>query len=1032
MSSEGVRMTLRSPSDIGKTKMLTNLVYQSIISKLDVARKVNIGGLWGSSAFFIIAQLYLWLKNNSFVIVVPDSDSVEPASDDISAFLSILTGERNYDILINTEDVSEVTSENIHKKVLFLKNMLGNRHKIVISDKESLSSQVPLPYDFNKSIVELRKHQSIKRDELVNKLLACSYTLTKDLVREYSEIAVRGGILDVFPYGEENPIRIEWNGNTIESIRYFYPDSQLSIPLGIENICIHLINTTHFTSSPPGSVSLRTGKGLLDYLPDNTIIAFIEQQINSGNIRDSFTDYKCLYLYQFPIPEDDGFNLNIQSLQRFGGGFTNILKELQELLSRTKQVYIFSQNKSEETHLKELLASNNFEYPSGLKFYQGKLQEGFLYNNIKTGFISHNELFNRYRLLRRPKPFSTSYRGEVIEQFIGLERGDFAVHTSYGIGRYLGLKRLYHSEFLTLEYQDKSFIYVPILQMYEVSKYWGAGRGGICLDKIGSTAWANRKARVQNAVSKLARDLLHIQALRFKSKPASARYSPDSDWQNDFQNAFPYEETPDQTSISVLIKEKMLYSVPMDYLICGDVGYGKTELAMRGAFRATLSEKQTALIAPTTILAEQHYRTFSERMADYPVIIEVISRFKSKREQQDILKRLSQGKIDIIIGTHRLLQNDVRFKNLGLVIIDEEQRFGVEHKEYLKRMKTSVDVLTLSATPIPRTLHLALSGLRDIATMTIPPQGRRAIKTVVSRFDSNIIKEGILREIERKGQVYFVHNRVFDIDQVADKIRAILPLLSNRIVIAHGQMPGYELEQKMRDFIDGKYDILVSTNIIESGLDIPRVNTIFINNVDDFGLSDLHQLRGRVGRYTRQAYAYFLIPPNERISTDGLKRLKAIEEFNELGAGFKIAMRDMEIRGVGNILGREQHGHITAVGYELYCKLLEKAVRQIKIGNIHPSDPAKAGRPASRPKTQDARPMMQDTIDAFIPEKYIPSEKERLLVYRRLSLLQEVRQIDTFEYELQDCFGKPIPEPTRNLLKLARSRIGKPQISLSG
>ena len=920
---------------------------------------------------------------------------------------------------VESESGPQVT----HDKIVFLNNLAAPGTKIAIAPKSALSTAFPDRQQLEDSVIRIKDGQSIERNWFIEKLLVGGYEKTLDAIQDVGEISIRGGIIDIFPFGRQEPVRLEWNGNHIESIRLFDMSNQLSIKK-LEALDLYLAKGL-LVSTDKKEVFLP------DHFSKDCIIAFIGNQLD-GEDRDTINrrikKHSRLYLYKIPIASVEGINFNIESLQRFGSGFANMLKELAALANKAKNIHIVSQNKAEESHLKELLSSNKFPALGKIRFLQGRLNEGFYFKEENTVFISNRELFNRYRLLRQTKIVAHS-RTRNTETFWELQKGDFAVHTAHGIGRYVGLKRIYNSEFLALEYQDRSLIYVPVTQIGLVSKYWAGERRAIRVDKIGAANWMARRERVKNAIKKLAQELLYIQALRMKH-PGFA-YPPDNDWQKEFESSFPYEETPDQIAITQTLKGDMESPRPMDRLICGDVGYGKTELAIRTAFKVCMSEKQVAVIAPTTILAQQHYQTFSERMADYPINIDVISRFRSDAEQRDILKRLADGQIDIVIGTHRLVQSDIRFKDLGLVVIDEEQRFGVEHKEYFKKIKASVDVLTLSATPIPRTLHLSLSGLREISTMTTPPKDRQSIRTIVCRFDNQIVKEAIRRELQRKGQIYFVHNRIYDIERVTDRLKKICPEVKDRIIIAHGRMPGPELEQKMRDFVDGQYDILVSTNIIESGLDIPRVNTIFINNADDFGLSDLHQLRGRVGRYKHQAYAYFLVPEHNVINSDAVKRLKAIEEFNELGAGFKIAMRDMEIRGIGNLLGKEQHGHIAAVGYKLYCKLIEQAVKQLKGGKIAVGTPSEqvqqldisdktiTNQPEALMPTLDINP----NVEAFIPGDYIGSEIWRLNVYRRLSLAESGREISAIERELKDRFGGPIPGPAKNLIELLKNRL---------
>ena len=545
-------------------------------------------------------------------------------------------------------------------------------------------------------------------------------------------------------------------------------------------------------------------------------------------------------------------------------------------------------------------------------------------------------------------------------------------------------------------------VYVPASKIDLVQKYVGGGKSDPELSKLGGTGWQHRKAKVQAAVLDLASEMISLQALR-EAQPGFA-FPPDSDWQTEFEAAFPYTETPDQLTTLAEIKTDMRKPRPMDRLICGDVGYGKTELAVRAAFKAVDNGKQVAVLAPTTVLAEQHQRTFSQRLAEFPFAVECLSRFRTTGEQKRILSRLAEGGVDVVVGTHRLVSADVHFKDLGLVIIDEEQRFGVEHKERLKRLRREVDVLTMTATPIPRTLHLSLLGIRDISNLETPPPDRLAIETRIVRFDKQLVRNAILRELNREGQVYFVHNRVHDIQAIADRIRSIVPEV--RVAIAHGQMAADELEEAMLKFVRREADVLVATTIIESGLDIPNANTIFINQADNYGLADLHQLRGRVGRFKHRAYAYLLLDSDKQVSPTAARRLKAIEEFTELGAGFKIAMRDLEIRGAGNILGTQQSGHIAAVGYELYCQLLENAVREFK--------------------GQARRTPLEVTVDlpwtAYFPRDYIAGQRQRIEAYRRLARVRGLDRLDDFRQELRDRYGPP-PETAEWLLRLAELRL---------
>jgi transcription-repair coupling factor (superfamily II helicase) len=628
--------------------------------------------------------------------------------------------------------------------------------------------------------------------------------------------------------------------------------------------------------------------------------------------------------------------------------------------------------------------------------------------------LGGQELFHREEV-RQVMP-RRHLESRAIDSFLDLSEGDLVVHVSHGIARYRGMQLVDRhdptagtpikggsaEEHLILEFRDGVRVFVPASKIDLVQKYVGGGNTQPELSRFGGASWQNRKARVQAAVMDLASDMIQLQALR-EAQPGIA-YPPDTDWQREFEAAFPYQETPDQLTSLGEIKLDMERARPMDRLLCGDVGYGKTELAVRAAFKAIDNGRQVAVLVPTTVLAEQHYRTFGQRLAEYPFVVECLSRFRTTGEQKEIVNRLAKGGVDVVIGTHRLVSADVQFKDLGLVIIDEEQRFGVEHKERLKRLREKVDVLTMTATPIPRTLHLSLLGVRDISNLETPPPDRLSIETRIVRFDAQLIRHAILRELNREGQVYFVHNRVFDINTVAEKVRSIVP--EARVAVVHGQMAADELEQGMLSFVRREADVLVATTIIESGLDIPNANTIFINDADSYGLADLHQLRGRVGRYKHRAYAYLLLSGDKMVSPTASRRLKAIEEFTELGAGFKIAMRDLEIRGAGNILGTQQSGHIAAVGYEMYCQLLENAVRNLK--------------------NQPLRTPLEVTLDlpwpAYLPRDYVAGQRLRIEVYRRLARVRKLDRLEDFRQELRDRYG-PLPEPAEWLMRLAELRL---------
>jgi transcription-repair coupling factor (superfamily II helicase) len=620
-----------------------------------------------------------------------------------------------------------------------------------------------------------------------------------------------------------------------------------------------------------------------------------------------------------------------------------------------------------------------------------------------VALVSGSELFHRADLNRPTR----RRLGRAIDSFLELREGDYVVHLSHGIGRYRGLQLLEKAhqaeEHLVIEFHGDTKIYVPASKIELVQKYVGGSKKNRpALAHVGGRLWQRQKEAAKLAVTDLAADMLELQAAR--ALRPGINFAGDTAWQREFDASFPYIETPDQLTSMAAIKSDMQQTRPMDRLLCGDVGFGKTELAMRAAFQAVDNGFQVAVLVPTTILAEQHLRTFRARMAEFPIAIASLSRFCTPRETREIVEGLAAGTIDVVIGTHRLAQHDVAFQNLGLLIIDEEQRFGVELKERLKALRQTVDVLTMTATPIPRTLHLSLLGVRDISNLETPPDDRLAIETRVTRFDAQLVRHAVMRELNRGGQIFFVHNRVHDIEKVAQDLSQIVPEAS--IAVGHGQMAENELERVMLDFVDHKFDMLLATTIVESGLDIPNANTIFIDDADRYGLADLHQLRGRVGRYKHRAYCYLLVDPHKHLSTGAARRLKAIEEFSQMGAGFAIAMRDLELRGAGNILGTQQSGHIATVGYELYCELLEQSVRRLK----------------RLPPKVTVDVSVDLPCEAYIPRCYVPDMRLKIDFYRRIARLATIEEWDDLSAELVDRFG-PLPAEVERMLMLARLRI---------
>ena len=639
----------------------------------------------------------------------------------------------------------------------------------------------------------------------------------------------------------------------------------------------------------------------------------------------------------------------------------------------------------------------------GIYVLGGMLRSGFKLPDAKLMVVTDSEIFGQSRLRRPRKSFK---KGLAISSLLELTEGDFVVHIHHGIGRYRGITKLGvpggERDYLLLEYAGTDKLYVPVDQIDRVQKYIGADGHEPALNKLGSSEWAKTTKRVKAAVREMAQELLQLYAARQTLE--GYMYSPDTPWQQELESAFQYDETPDQLEAIQEVKQDLESPKPMDRLICGDVGFGKTEVAIRAVFKVVNDGKQAAVLAPTTVLAQQHFNTFSERLAAYPINIAMLSRFKSRAEQKKIVECLRTGEVDIVIGTHRLLSKDIEFRDLGMLVVDEEQRFGVGHKERIKQMKKAVDVLTLTATPIPRTLHMSLSGIRDMSLMNDPPEGRTPIKTYCREYDDEMVRDAILRELDRDGQIYFVHNRVENIEHIADHIRNLVPYA--KVDVGHGQMAEDDLERVMVDFYEHKFDMLVCTTIIESGLDIPNVNTIVVNNADKMGLAQLYQLRGRVGRSDRQAYAYLLYEPHRIMSEVAEKRLQAIKEFSDLGSGFRIALRDLEIRGAGNLLGAEQHGQMAAVGFDMYCQLLSQAIQEMK----------------GEEPDQFELPTADLPMDAYIPTSYIPIESLRLSFYKKMTAVREDKDVDQIADEFRDRFGE-LPKPVINSLNILKLRL---------
>ena len=923
------------------------------------------------------------------------------------------------------------------------------RDLLVITYPEALSEKVITRKTLKKNTLTLHEGEDISMDFLADMLNEYGFDRV-DFVVEPGQFAIRGGIVDVFSYSHEYPFRIEFDGDTAESIRTFDPASQLSIKR-IQKIDLQ-------PSLEKQSLS-ESRENFLDFLPENSVI-WLSRPFYSAEVIDKAfekaveTFQKINSPLQFSPPEmlfmsREGF---LKSLSRhplisfgretlenavpipfdtapqphFNKNFDMLFESLVKNDENQYFSYIFSDNTRQLERIRQIIddmAHSRKEQTPSFTEISHVLHEGFVDHTLKIACYTDHQIFNRYQRYRLREGFA-GREALTIKELSNLKPGDYVVHIDHGIGRFDGMEIIENNgrkqEVLRIIYQNNDVLYVSIHSLHRIARYTGKDGTPPNLNKLGTRTWQNVKNRTKERVKDIARDLIQLYAKRKASQGFA--FSPDTYLQHELEASFIYEDTPDQLKATQDVKADMEKSIPMDRLVCGDVGFGKTEVAIRAAFKAATDGKQVAVLVPTTILALQHYNTFSNRLSDFPVTVEYLNRFKNAAEQKKLIAKVEKGEVDIIIGTHRLLSADVKFKDLGLVIIDEEQKFGVAAKEKLRQLRVNVDTLTLTATPIPRTLQFSLMGARDLSVINTPPPNRQPVYTEIRSFSAETIRDAIMYELNRGGQVFFVHNRVENIMDVAGMVKKFVP--DARIAVGHGQMDGKKLESVMTDFIEGKYDILVATTIIESGLDIPNVNTIIINEAQNFGLSDLHQLRGRVGRSNRKAFCYLLTPPLSTLSEDARKRLRAIEEFSNIGSGFHIAMRDLDIRGAGNLLGAEQSGFISDLGYETYQKILDEAIKELRETEFKDIFP-------------EAQPIegyvdectIETDLDLRFPVEYIGNLTERLSLYKELDSLEKEEDLQEFILKMEDRFG-PLPESAVGLIDTIRLRRIAKQLAI--
>ena len=985
--------------------------------------RIELKQVIGSLLSFLIAGIHLkrpiiYVCENDEEMRVTESDLLELGIEKVQSFPSLQR--RPYD----TGAIVDASS--MVQRTEILQHIIERNDYIILCSAEGLFDFVQDPETFQTAKLELEKSREYQFDDIQEHLTLHGYQNVR-FVDEPGEMAIRGGILDIYPYSGEYPIRIEFFGNEIESIREFDVDSQRSVAFldrvsiipdisniqqkSLHNFLHFLGEKVHFVIKDeslilscltklydeaverydPKSQELPPEKLFLDATSFKSII-----EKKAGSL--SYIGFSATTVF------DQIITFDARPQPDFNGVIKQVIEEIERQSKQGFTTHICCDNQGQVERFEELLPAVS---PSNKYSLLGQsLNKGFILEHLKLAVYTDHQIFNRYH---RPKIKKRRYSGGIsFKEIYDLNLGDYVVHVDYGIGKFSGFKKIevkgVLQEVVVIQYQEDSTLYINLSSLHKLQKYSAKEGMAPRVTKLGSGEWARKKAKTRKKVKDIARELIDLYAKR-KMQKAFA-YSADNAWQVEMEARFEFEETLDQDLAIKAVKEDMMNEQPMDRLVCGDVGFGKTEVAIRSAFKAVMDNKQVAVLVPTTLLANQHLKTFSKRMNDFPVKVDALSRFKSAKEQKEILKGVSKGDVDILIGTHRILSKDISFKDLGLIIIDEEQRFGVSAKEKLKALRATIDVLTLTATPIPRTLQFSLMGARDLSIITTPPPNRRPVQTEIHSFDETLIRDALVQEISRGGQAFFIHNRVGNIEEMAHMIHTLVPEI--RVRYAHGQMKAAELEKIIQDFYNNRFDVLISTNIVENGIDISNANTIIINDADRFGLAELHQLRGRVGRSNRKAFCYLITRPIDQLTPEARKRLIALEEFSDLGSGFNIAMRDLDIRGAGDILGGEQSGFINDIGFELYTKILDEAVQEVKEQEFNYLFEEGEKRLAI-PETQ-----IEMDESALLPQHYVTDNVERLNLYRKIAKANTIEEIKDWRSEVEDRFG-PFPSDATRL-----------------
>ncbi|MGQ9818595.1 MAG: transcription-repair coupling factor [Candidatus Kapaibacteriales bacterium] len=985
----------------------------SLVQKFDQGESFSVRFLYGSSKSALVSALFARSSNRKLIIITPNPDEASKWLLDMTFFFDsnkvFTTGQfRSYRLLEKVRKRSDI--QVLGNLIDFAKNPKS----ILITTADFWKTSIPDLSDLLTHKITLEVGETIAYDEFLHNLLIGGFERV-DFIQEQGQIAVRGAIVDVFPYGLENPLRIEFFGDEIESLRLFEIESQRSFDKVKKVEIISKIFPSNANT-----------KQLVDFVsPEDIIIVDSPEEITRQYPDFELeTSNQCILINSLKAST---YTLSTKPQAKFHSSVSEFVKTLLQQLSAGYKVFISADGELLIERLQEIIENaielisekemfpyvfnNTAEIVSKITFFDETVSEGFEFEDPAIVFYTEHEIFGRERT--RKLPLITKGQGINLSELRELNIGDYVVHIDKGIAKFDGIERVKlggnYQDCVRLVFADSDLLYLNLNYLHKLQKYRAEEGVVPKLSKLGSREWERKKEQTKERLKKIARDLILLYAKRKQTRGFS--FPADTIWQREFEASFMYQDTIDQARTTEEVKRDMEAETPMDRLICGDVGFGKTEVAIRSAFKAVQAGKQVAVIVPTTILASQHELTFRDRLQNYPVIIESLSRFKSKKETKDILQRLAEGKIDIIIGTHRLLSNDVKFKDLGLLIVDEEHRFGVASKEKLRQMKVNVDTLMMTATPIPRTLNFSLLGVRDLSIMETPPKNRLPIYTEVIYWDEKVITEALQREFARSGQVFFVVDEISKIEKTMQKLLKIAP--NARIGVAHGQMKGNELEKVMQKFIAGAYDILLTTKIIESGLDIPRANSIFISNAQNFGLAELYQLRGRVGRTNIQAYCYLIIPPLEALTPQALRRLQALEEYTDLGSGLKLAMRDLEIRGAGDIFGVEQSGFINEIGFEMYHKILDEAIAELKNDEFQDLFPT-TKKDKFPPFLENKEMQIEVDFDAFIPQSYVRGEADRFKIYKDLYRARSADELNQIRNELFDKFGRP-PIEVKNL-----------------